>query len=35
MSRLSDANVSLAREIIGRLPRKKSAMIPLLHLAQE
>ena len=35
MSRLSDANVVVAREIIGRLPRKKSAMIPLLHLAQE
>ena len=35
MSRLSDANVSTAREIIGRYPRPKSAMIPLLHLAQE
>jgi NADH-quinone oxidoreductase subunit E len=35
MTRLSDANVVVAREIIGRLPRKKSAMIPLLHLAQE
>ena len=35
MARLSDANVVVAREIIGRLPRKKSAMIPLLHLAQE
>ena len=32
---LTDANVVVAREIIGRLPRKKSAMIPLLHLAQE
>jgi NADH-quinone oxidoreductase subunit E len=32
---LSDANVSLAREIIGRYPRPKSALIPLLHLAQE
>lgn len=35
MSRLSDANVVVAREIIGRYPRPKSAMIPLLHLAQE
>ena len=35
MSRLSDANVSLAKEIIGRYPRPKSALIPLLHLAQE
>ena len=33
--RLSDANVSLAKEIIGRYPRPKSALIPLLHLAQE
>jgi NADH-quinone oxidoreductase subunit E len=35
MSRLTDANVSIAREIIGRFPRPKSALIPLLHLAQE
>lgn len=35
MSRLHDARVTLAREIIGRFPRKKSALIPLLHLAQE
>ncbi|MBA3288241.1 MAG: NAD(P)H-dependent oxidoreductase subunit E [Acidimicrobiia bacterium] len=35
MSRLSDANVSIAKEIIGRYPRPKSALIPLLHLAQE
>lgn len=35
MARLSDANVSIAREIIGRYPRPKSALIPLLHLAQE
>ena len=35
MARLTDANVVVAREIIARLPRKKSAMIPLLHLAQE
>ena len=32
---LNDANVSIAREIIGRYPRAKSALIPLLHLAQE
>lgn len=35
MARLTDANVGLANEIIARFPRKKSAMIPLLHLAQE
>lgn len=35
MSRLSDQNVQIAREIVGRLPRPKSALIPLLHLAQE
>jgi NADH-quinone oxidoreductase subunit E len=35
MSRLNDANVVLAKEIIGRFPRAKSAVIPLLHLAQE
>ncbi len=35
MSRLSPANVELAHEIISRYPRKKSALIPLLHLAQE
>jgi NADH-quinone oxidoreductase subunit E len=35
MSRLSDANVSVAKEIIGRYPRPKSALIPLLHLTQE
>ena len=35
MSRLTEANVSLAREIIGRYPRPKSALVPLLHLAQE
>lgn len=35
MSRLTDANVSLAKEIIGRYPRPKSALIPLLHLSQE
>jgi NADH-quinone oxidoreductase subunit E len=35
MSRLSDENVALAHEIIGRYPRSRSALIPLLHLAQE
>ena len=35
MSRLSDHNVIVAKDIIGRYPRPKSAMIPVLHLAQE
>ncbi|MBJ7397395.1 MAG: NADH-quinone oxidoreductase subunit [Actinomycetota bacterium] len=35
MSRLSDSNVAVAKEIIARYPRQKSALIPLLHLAQE
>jgi NADH-quinone oxidoreductase subunit E len=35
MARLSKDNVALAQEIIGRYPRPKSALIPLLHLAQE
>ena len=35
MSRLSDDNVKLAREIIARYPLSKSALVPLLHLAQE
>ena len=35
MSRLNDTNVKLAREIIARYPRPKSALIPLLHLSQE
>jgi NADH-quinone oxidoreductase subunit E len=35
MARLTDANVVIAREIIGRYPRSKSALIPLLHLSQE
>jgi NADH-quinone oxidoreductase subunit E len=33
--RLTRENVDLAREIIGRYPRPRSALIPLLHLAQE
>ncbi len=35
MSRLSDQNVQVAKEIIGRYPRPKSALIPLVHLSQE
>ncbi len=35
MSRLNPANVTLAHEIISHYPKKKSALIPLLHLAQE
>ncbi len=35
MARLSADNERLAHEIIGRYPRRKSALIPLLHLAQE
>ena len=35
MSRLNDANVELAHEIIARFPKPKSALLPLLHLAQE
>jgi NADH-quinone oxidoreductase subunit E len=35
VSRLTDANVHLAKQIIARYPRPKSATIPLCHLAQE
>lgn len=35
MARLTPQNVEVAREIIGYYPRPKSALIPLLHLAQE
>ncbi|HXH57636.1 NAD(P)H-dependent oxidoreductase subunit E [Iamia sp.] len=35
MARLNPQSEALAREIIGRYPRPKSALIPLLHLAQE
>ena len=35
MSRLNDANEVLAKEIIGRYPRARSATIPLLHVAQQ
>ena len=33
--RFSDANLEVAREILGRYPVAKSAVIPLCHLAQE
>lgn len=35
MARFTPENLVVAREIIGRYPRPKSALIPLLHLAQE
>lgn len=35
MAEISKVNVAHAREIIGRYPRPRSAIIPLLHLAQE
>lgn len=35
MPRLSPQNVERARAVIARYPRPRSAMIPLLHLAQE
>ena len=35
MARLTRQNTELAREIISRYPRPRSALIPLLHLAQE
>ena len=35
MTRLNDANQVLAREIIGRYPKARSATIPLLHVAQQ
>ena len=35
MSRLSDHNVAIAKEIIGHYPKQKSALIPLVHLSQE
>jgi NADH-quinone oxidoreductase subunit E len=35
VSRLTIENLAVAREIIARYPRPKSALIPLLHLAQE
>src|ERR687896_1464446 len=35
MARFSPENATLAQEIIDRYPVARSAMIPLLHLAQE
>jgi len=35
MARFTDANVALAKEMIARVPRARSALIPLVHLAQE
>jgi len=35
MSRLTDHNVIVAKEIVARYPKKKSALIPLVHLSQE
>jgi len=35
MSFFTDENRKLADEIVARYPRRRSAMIPLLHLAQE
>jgi NADH-quinone oxidoreductase subunit E len=35
MARLTPENETRAREIIGRYPQPRSALIPLLHLAQE
>jgi len=35
MARLTGDNVRLAREIVARYPRPRSATIPLLHLAQQ
>ena len=34
MARLSPENVTLAQQIIARYPRSRSALIPLLHVAQ-
>ncbi len=35
MSFFSSGNLELAREIVSRYPQPRSALIPLLHLAQE
>ena len=35
VARLTAENVRLAEEMIGQFPRPKSALIPLLHLAQQ
>src|SRR5687767_15679898 len=34
MARFTDDNLVLARQIIARYPRPRSALIPLLHVAQ-
>src|ERR671915_2624561 len=35
MSRLNAANVELARQIVARYPRPRSALVPLCHVAQQ
>jgi NADH-quinone oxidoreductase subunit E len=35
VSRLNDHNVVVAKEIVARYPKKKSALIPLVHLSQQ
>ena len=35
MSRLNEENLRVARQILSLYPKKKSALIPLLHLSQE
>lgn len=35
MARLNAENTALARQVIARYPRPSSALIPLLHIAQE
>ena len=35
MSRLNDVNLAIAKDIMSRFPRVRSALIPLVHLAQE
>ena len=35
MSRLNEANTILAKEIVARYPKARSATIPLLHLSQQ
>jgi NADH-quinone oxidoreductase subunit E len=35
VARLNDVNLAIAKDIIGRFPRVRSALIPLVHLAQE
>jgi NADH-quinone oxidoreductase subunit E len=35
MSRFTPENLDIARQIIGRYPHSRSALIPLCHLAQE